>query len=679
MKRLSAILSTLALLVGLIPAATVAASAESAVPKTQISISSDDTTVTVGDETYSIIRKASDLPSSKTENGRYILANDIDFSAESISSVKVQLGSNSIFDGNGYGLLNFSLTAQQLFELDSAVTVRNLSVGSADQKVTCTPSGAFGIFGGWNNSGSATFENVQIFATINQTINQPAGGFVGYFGSVSFKNCVSNVSITGSSNGQHGYGGFAAYPGENVSFDNCFHYGDITVTGTSSNCRVGGFVGQWGAIKTLQVQNSANYGNITTTDSADYVGGIIPGFESTMTTANFTNVKNYGAITGANKVGGIVGRVNSSAIVYFNHVANYGAVNSKKSNGDGVGGLVGGLEGTSCNVTVSDCANYGDLISNVGKNRGGLVGYWGGKMLTVNGFLNMGDIKQSQSYCGGVIGNAAKTVTLENCVSLGDLSGQSETGGLIGNVGEGATVKNCLSAGTVEYYNPKWGNLTCGALFGSGASMVTASDNFYWVQQGFAELNQTSVSVDGKDKTVKTNVDGGAALADWAAVVTKLNAEPFGKVWGGFKLNATSDGAVLATPTFVGIQDGVENNGTFSVRLVAVLQDTLDYERVGFKISANSGEMVSYSCKSVYTTLLATENGKQTQLTAESLGGAYIYALSVNGIPTSGTVTFTVTAFADDMGNAVGADDHVGTTYTITYVDGVYQSASANA
>ena len=55
------------------------------------------------------------------------------------------------------------------------------------------------------------------------------------------------------------------------------------------------------------------------------------------------------------------------------------------------------------------------------------------------------------------------------------------------------------------------------------------------------------------------------------------------------------------------------------------------------------------------------------EYTEENLDGQYIYALTIRGVPTEGTVTFNVTTYG-----IVDGVEIVGETYVVTYTDGVY-------
>lgn len=705
MKKLSALFLIFALLLVAVPYTGVTVTAEESAPTVTSNASvteipADATTVTVGSETYTVVRQASDLPTVGVENGRYILANDLDLGGQVYASdYAFVLGAGSILNGNGYCMKNFSLTRSGeigLFSLGENVEIKNLSVGTENAPIAVSGTGYVGVLAGRATklTQSMTFENVHIWADIQAT-DGAVGGFVAGAYSLermTFTDCSFHGSIKVTTSKQNGIAGFVGYPGKNLTFERSHNFATINVTGTSSNCRAGGLFGQWAQIKTATVADCNNYGNVSS--CADYVGGLIPGFEASAQTVTITRARNYGNIEGTNatNVGGIVGKVTMNAdggSFTLTDCVNYGGVMGKKN----VGGILGNSNGvTKVAFAVSGCQNYGAISTIesdaaagiVGRinnsdttsvfsncmNAGGIVGgniaamlgtNNGTHTLKVNGFLNTGKIMSSSragsicSYNGG-----SGDIELENCVNLGVITAGGDCGGLLADASaeKSTVIRNCLVAGSVSTTAGSLGIL----IGGKNAAKATCSGIFY-------------MESDGADKTGAAD---GTKLADWSAVVDRLN-ESYSSVWGSFLLNTDGTGAVAATPCFAGVQDGAVQNGIFSVRFVGMLQDTLRYGEVGFKVSVNGGSVKTISCKNVYLKLLATDNGEQTEMTAAELGGSYIFALSVADIPAAGTVTFTVTTYATDQTTSANRRTYNGTTYTVTYVDGVFNSISTAA
>ena len=119
----------------------------------------------------------------------------------------------------------------------------------------------------------------------------------------------------------------------------------------------------------------------------------------------------------------------------------------------------------------------------------------------------------------------------------------------------------------------------------------------------------------------------------------------------------------------------------FNVRFVGSI-DSLNYHEVGFEITANGGNAEKAWDKAatcVYDTLLGKKTDEEatlyTEYTAANIRGmnGKLYALSIEGVPATGTVTFVITPYSI----ATEGDDRTyGTAYTVVFVDGVFSSAS---
>lgn len=125
-------------------------------------------------------------------------------------------------------------------------------------------------------------------------------------------------------------------------------------------------------------------------------------------------------------------------------------------------------------------------------------------------------------------------------------------------------------------------------------------------------------------------------------------------------------------PAYRGCQTSAVASGKFNTRFIATV-DSLEYKEVGFEITVTDfngqdGDMVIYDSKTVYQSIIGNDKvGGTVTYTAEDLGGTYIYALSVNNIPTSNPVTFLVTPYHIEIG---GTDRVPGTSYLVTVNNG---------
>ena len=437
----------------------------------------------------------------------------------------------------------------------------------------------------------------------------------------------------------------------------CVNYGNITGLGY-----VGGIAGRINtatngvAGNSFLFRNVVNHGTVTGTTTPTYVGGLFGEINTGSdgaggNTVEFQNAVNNGTVSGTEKVGGLIGGYTAKlGSLLLTGSANHGAVNASASDS---GALLGYARPNGGSITVERSLNTGSL-SGGGNNKAGVIGssnHDGDYTLTVKAFLNTGSIT-SGSRAAAVTGWLDSAITVEDSISLGSLSGNGDCGGILAFAQDGSVVKNCLSAASVSTTTG-----SAGILVGGSAEKATFSGNYY-------------------KKADSANTTGGETeLAGWSDVVAVLN-EKYSSTWGRFLLNTDGTGAVLATPKLAGVQDGKATGDTFSVRFIATLQDTLRYERVGFRITVNGGAETEISCKHVYLKLLANEAGGQVEVSASALGGSYLYALTVDGIPATGTVTFTVVPFAVDQAGTENAQTYIGQGYTVTYTNGVFTSAT---
>lgn len=139
--------------------------------------------------------------------------------------------------------------------------------------------------------------------------------------------------------------------------------------------------------------------------------------------------------------------------------------------------------------------------------------------------------------------------------------------------------------------------------------------------------------------------------------------------------------ADLAQVRYIGVQNSTVNmDGTYAIRFVGALGDVVkleDYTAVGFKVTATYGEdgqkTLDTACRSVYSKLIGSVDGVTEEYSAGSFGAKYLFALVVNGVPTSaGQITFTVTPYYTTADSTVN-----GTTYTVIYNAGTLVSQTA--
>ena len=268
----------------------------------------------------------------------------------------------------------------------------------------------------------------------------------------------------------------------------------------------------------------------------------------------------------------------------------------KSDSTSGLGSVVGCMKGGSCtienvysDVTVDGTAKNGNIV-------GGLVG---GTWAT--GLANPLTIKQAV-YAGTVIGNTGGT------------------GGIIGRVWSDGNVEmfNCLFAGTVQADSDK------GEIVGNPVSGST--------------ISQTNVlSKNAENSAVLTNEVAFKVAypdCDWA-LVTGVSIMP---LQVSEMLN--SNVYIQCSDTYVAAD--VSNQTLISVRILNVVS-SLNWKDIGFEVTVvkTNGTSVTqiYNTDTVYTTITAAGE----TVSAEELGGKYIYGLVIKNIPTDDAVKLRVT------------------------------------
>lgn len=124
---------------------------------------------------------------------------------------------------------------------------------------------------------------------------------------------------------------------------------------------------------------------------------------------------------------------------------------------------------------------------------------------------------------------------------------------------------------------------------------------------------------------------------------------------------------------FRGVQNTGVQDGIFNLRFIGTV-DSLQYSALGYDLSCTwaggAKPEAAFTTDTVYKTVTATGNGMTKQYTAEGFSAAYLWAVTVTGIPAAGDVTFTVKPFScDPEGNKTTLG-----MYTLIYRDGQFVS-----
>lgn len=280
------------------------------------------------------------------------------------------------FDGAGHtvsGLtINNAKQYQALFGYVKGGTIQDLTVkGSVSSSAKSSPYAA-GIVSYGN---PVTIKNCTNEVDVTASAKGYAAGVCAYLGTGSkMESCANKGSVSGYGDYVGGVAGTVT--GSTTTITGCFNHGVVTNTGKpgSMNYCTGGIAG--GISTGVIVERCGNTGNITST--LKRTGGIAGSAGGTIN-ACF----NTGTITGIYGVGGIAGDSGTSD-AKVTGCYNTGDVKGvspsasfKDTNAKGIGGIIGGVGGTSYKASVSGCYNMG-TVSNASTltdiTVGGIVG-----------------------------------------------------------------------------------------------------------------------------------------------------------------------------------------------------------------------------------------------------------------------------------------------------------------
>jgi hypothetical protein len=342
---------------------------------------------------------------------------------------------------------------------------------------------------------------------------------------------------------------------------------------------VGGLIGAItnGATVNINDVNVTTFGNVSSYDNMaayfDNAGGLI-GYASGATpklSIRNSTFGTFGTVTGKDNVGGLIGYQGSVEIdasnVLFDTITVTGSLPQIVSTGSYAGGLIGNVAAVSTLNTL--------VIPDIGQITGGSqVGGWFGIVsatTTLDGYTgnSLSDVSGSGSYVGGLIGQAAASVTvLDATISnsgVGDTglaavygsthATSGNIGGLIGAVTSGTTNLSITLGGLQDVY--------AGAAVGSAA----INNDFVGGVVGFvnigASLILTSFSQDSMGSISGYNYVGGLAGAVYGTMniisleASSITAVEGSSYIGGIVGNITGSGSVSITEALITGDNGI--------------------------------------------------------------------------------------------------------------------------
>ena len=245
---------------------------------------------------------------------------------------------------------------------------------------------------------------------------------------------------------------------------NCTNYGSVTnkshtfVNGSGESKSTNKTAGIAGVIEAGNsvIEHTFNFGNVS---GAQYVCGIVPFANNEMTLA-LNDVYNFGSVHGETSApAGIIGGVNL-AYVDINGAYNFGKITAGAGITSWGGITLQVTPGTATsNFAIDNAYNFVDIIGT--HNLGGISSYVTttnlGNPAVFNNCKNFGSIISTKasgdSYIGGILGvgftntKEVRVVTeLNNCENFGYVDGVQRAGGVLG-AGAISTLNHCANYG----------------------------------------------------------------------------------------------------------------------------------------------------------------------------------------------------------------------------------------
>ena len=280
------------------------------------------------------------------------------------------------FDGDGHMVSGLTIKNakqyQALFGYVKGGTVQALTVKGSVRTSTSSSSYAAGIVSYGN---PATIKNCTNEVNVTASAKGYTAGVCAYLGNGSkLESCTNKGTVSGCGDYVGGVAGTVT--GSTTTITGCFNHGAVTNTGKPGGYayNTGGIAG--GISTGVTVERCGNTGDITSTlkrtgGIAGSAGGTI---NACFNTGNITGIYGVGGIagdTGASDTK-ITGCYNTGAVKGVSPTASFSDTSTK-----GIGGIIGGVGGTSYKASVSGCYNMG-AVSNASTltdiTVGGIIG-----------------------------------------------------------------------------------------------------------------------------------------------------------------------------------------------------------------------------------------------------------------------------------------------------------------
>lgn len=322
--------------------------------------------------------------------------------------------------GNGYTSAIFG------GGVNGTLNIENVVVGSKTEKTTITGKNRVGAFfsepSGQGGAAAAKDNVINVTNCVNYAdIKQISNGNEGCAGSLAGRFCYITVNVDGFTNygdvdskrtttWEQGVGGIIGEINQNTyaNLTHVVNYGDAY----SNVKNVGGMVGLVSVRSYLVIRDSANFGNVSNGTGWQFsVGGFVGGAsftdgnvvaDSPFNSIEIYNSENYGNVTSTgSNMGGFLGMTASNSVskVVIDGCDNYGTISAANNCAGGILGQVGAES-----ITVNNCNNYGTIKSQGGV--GGIASYfWSGTPTTTvfTNNSNYGTLTSTGSEVSGIV------------------------------------------------------------------------------------------------------------------------------------------------------------------------------------------------------------------------------------------------------------------------------------
>ena len=300
------------------------------------------------------------------------------------------------------------------WENEKYYLVNDIDLSEATNGLSQRPIGYQNVngckFGGVFDGNGKTIRGIDITSS---------GKFAGLFGYVIHGE-IKDLTLYGSVSGTYaasdrksnGAGGLCGFANGRTVLSGINSYVEVNAVSTAGG--IVGYILRNGSAGNVVIKNCANYGKVSSsaTSASGAAGGIVGCIAAASADVQILDCENYGAVSGYQYAGGIVGAssTESSGTHYtvVERCTNYGSVAAKVQD-------VGGIYGLAWYTKISDCINKGQITNK----------------------------KTANALGAGIVGRAHQYSSISRCVNYGVVysSGSSILGSK--SLGTGVTLGDC--------------------------------------------------------------------------------------------------------------------------------------------------------------------------------------------------------------------------------------------